>query len=383
MGLPVDAVSRERSVENLRSAVACASRFLLSTPNLNFLIAFGRNEVFRESVLGSEFCTADGVTITLLARLLDIPLRERVTGADLLEMIRNGGVRPLRVFFFGGEEGAAAAACDEINRTQNGVTCVGYLNPGWGSIAEMSSDEIIGKINSSQADFLIVALGAQRGQEWLWRNRDRLSTPVRAHLGAAVNFITERIKRAPPFLRKIGLEWLWRIKEEPHLWKRYASDSVVLAKLLLFHAVPLSLLHTAVGFRQRTPLRFTRSESNQAVVLSAVGSATVRDMETVILAFQLAAAEVKNIHLDLSGVKYVDARFLGALLMLRKVQRARGLTFSIQNAPALVRYIFRLNRISFLLSNEPATLSKRLNATVGKCNANAPFCTSRSETLYT
>ena len=82
------------------------------------------------------------------------------------------------------------------------------------------------------ADFLAVSLGAKKGQLWLHRNHQRLTVPVRAHLGVTVNFQAGTVKRAPPRLRAWGLEWLWRIKEEPHLWRRYAHDGWVLLGLI-------------------------------------------------------------------------------------------------------------------------------------------------------
>jgi Glycosyl transferase WecG/TagA/CpsF family len=89
---------------------------------------------------------------------------------------------------------------------------------------QMSRDQMIDKVNASEADFLAVSLGAKKGQLWLHRNHQRLAIPVRAHLGAAINFQAGTVKRAPPRLRAWGLEWLWRIKEEPQLWRRYGHD---------------------------------------------------------------------------------------------------------------------------------------------------------------
>ena len=108
--------------------------------------------------------------------------------------------RKLRVFFFGGADGIAEAARRILNAENGGLTCVGTLNPGHGTIDDMSSDAIIAAINASNADFLVVALGASKGQAWLLRNHHRLRIPVRAHLGAAINFqagsLSEHLKQS-------------------------------------------------------------------------------------------------------------------------------------------------------------------------------------------
>ena len=118
----------------------------------------------------------------------------------------------------------------------------------------MSRDHIIDKVNASDADFLAVSLGAKKGQLWLHRNHKRLTIPVRAHLGAAINFQAGTVKRAPTWLRAWGLEWLWRIKEEPHLWRRYAHDGWVLLGLIFTRVLPLAVANRWSRFKsQRWP----------------------------------------------------------------------------------------------------------------------------------
>ncbi|MCD8512378.1 MAG: WecB/TagA/CpsF family glycosyltransferase, partial [Nitrincola sp.] len=104
-------------------------------------------------------------------------------------------------------------------------------DPGRGDVASMSTPEIIEKINLSQADFLVVSLGAKKGQAWILHNLDKIQVPVVSHLGAVVNFVAGTVKRAPKVWQKLGLEWLWRIVEEPYLWKRYASDGFAALKM--------------------------------------------------------------------------------------------------------------------------------------------------------
>ncbi len=102
----------------------------------------------------------------------------------------------------------------------------------------MSDEATIERINRSGADFLVVALGAAKGHRWIEANRHRLKVPVISHLGAAVNFVAGRLRRAPLSLQRIGLEWIWRIKEEPILFRRYARDGWFLAKLLAGFVFP-------------------------------------------------------------------------------------------------------------------------------------------------
>ena len=118
------------------------------------------------------------------------------------------------------------------------MVCVGFESPGYGSIVEMSSKSAIAKINASGADFLVVALGAAKGQAWIEHNLEALNVPVVSHLGAVINFVAGGVKRAPLWMQKSGLEWAWRIREEPELWRRYWFDGLGLVKLLIRSVAP-------------------------------------------------------------------------------------------------------------------------------------------------
>ena len=146
------------------------------------------------------------------------------------------------VVFFGGVEGAGEAACRAVNADPGPVSCAGAIYPGFRSIEELSADPVIEEVNSFDADFLIVALGARKGQIWLHRNGDRLKAPVRSHLGALINMAAGSIRKAPSWVENSGLEWAWRIREEPSLWRRYFNDGLVLVRLMVTRIVPLAVL---------------------------------------------------------------------------------------------------------------------------------------------
>src|SRR5262245_58292518 len=189
LGVPIDAINLVTVVEKIVEAASARSALVLSTPNLNFLVTSLTDPEFRESLLESDLCPPDGIPIIWIARLLGLPIKERAAGADLLDrlQLRAEGSR-LSVFLFGGAKGVAAAAAAKINARPGYLSCVGALDPGFCEVGEMSKAHIIEAVNSSGADFLVLSLGAKKGLLWLQRNQDRLTIPVRSHLGAAINF---------------------------------------------------------------------------------------------------------------------------------------------------------------------------------------------------
>jgi N-acetylglucosaminyldiphosphoundecaprenol N-acetyl-beta-D-mannosaminyltransferase len=216
----------------------------------------------------------------------------------------------------------------------------------------MSHDDIIEEINVSGADFLIAALGAKKGQAWLYRNNDRLRIPVRSHLGAVVNFASGTVRRAPPAIRKMGLEWVWRIKEEPHLWRRYWKDGTTLLGLLMTSVLPLAIRTRWQRLRRRQPESFVieRTKDLNGITLSICGPATAGNVERAKAIFRDAVAAKDKIRICLSKTSAIDARFFGLLLMLRKVAKRQGADVEIIGVPARLQSAFRLNRAGFMLA---------------------------------
>lgn len=352
LGVPIDVVDMPEIVARIDAAAADEKPFLVSTVNVNFLVASQFNATFKESLYRSDLCTVDGMPVLWVMKLLGVPVKERTAGTDLLEALKlaRGPARPLKVFVFGGTNEAANTACATLNAEHQGLECIGWHNPGFGSVAEMSSDGIIKTINASGADFLVAALGAAKGQTWLLENHDRLRVPVRAHLGAALNIQAGTVKRAPRWMRKAGLEWVWRIKEEPYLWRRYASDGLGLFKLLLTRIGPLVALDSWYQFHvaPRVKISVERSEDQKAVTLKINGAATAQNIGVPLLHFQYAAASGKDVIINFSDTRHIDTRFLGLLLMLdRKLNRQKQ-RLIFKDIPAQIGRLFRLNGFGHL-----------------------------------
>jgi N-acetylglucosaminyldiphosphoundecaprenol N-acetyl-beta-D-mannosaminyltransferase len=359
LGIPVDAIGLAAVVRRIEAAAANRTAFLISTPNLNFLVSSLSDEEFRESLLDSDLCPPDGAPIVLIARLIGLPIKERAAGSDLLDWLRNTNKRTLRlkVFLFGGAKGVAAAAANALNSEPDGLRCVGTMDPGFGSVSEMSRDHIIDTVNSSNADLLAVALGAKKGQQWLQRNHKRLTIPVRAHLGAAINFQAGTVKRAPPKVRAWGLEWLWRIKEEPYLWRRYCYDGIVLARILMTRVLPLAIANRWHRFKstlETQDLLITLGHSDRSIMIDVSGFATEETAQKAASYFGEALTGKQNVIVDLSRTRFIDARFFGLLLVFRKHLKAQGAKLIFTGlSPAILR-IFRLNELGFLTSEDPS-----------------------------
>jgi N-acetylglucosaminyldiphosphoundecaprenol N-acetyl-beta-D-mannosaminyltransferase len=351
LGIPVDAIDFVGLLGSIESAAGTISPFLISTPNVNFLIKSHGNSQFRESLLMSNLCLADGMPLIWLAKILRIPICERIAGSDLFGRLKstNNPMRRLRVFLVGGAEGVAATVGAKLNSERSGLECVGVINPGFGTIEEMSSPEIIETINASQADLIAVFFGAEKAQAWLMLNHHLLRAPLRAQFGATINFEAGTVRRAPRFIRSTGFEWLWRIKEEPYLWRRYWNDGTVLLKLMVTSVLPLAF----DAHRRRvvcSDLSIDAKQDTDTYIIELSGNAVHRYVNRAIDPFRLALASGKQVAVDISKIRDIDARFFGLLLMVRKHLANQGRRLVFTGVSNETRRIFRLNKFEFLLS---------------------------------
>jgi len=352
LGLPFDAVDMQAAYKKIYRAVDAKTPFYVSTPNLNFLIASQSDKDFRQSIINSDMSLADGMPLIWVAKLLRIPLKERVSGSGLFEAMMGDQTRakqPVKAFFLGGMDGVAAQACERLNSNHDaGVICAGSLNPGFGSIEEMSQGHIIDTINRSGAEFVIVSLGARNGQAWIEHNRKRLDAPVISNLGAVVNFIAGTVTRAPRLWQRLGMEWLWRIKEEPALWRRYYSDGLVFLKLMITRVLPYALIiHFNKNKREANRSVSIKVEEKPGKTIIAIeGMVVEENLQPVRDAFAKIAQKPESIIIDLSQVEYADPFFIGLLLVLYKHLGDRQ---KITGCSPLVRRIFYYNSAGFLL----------------------------------
>lgn len=313
LGLVFDPVTLEQAVSRVMSAVRTRQQLVFATPNVNFSATAAGNPAFRRSVLACPLSLVDGMPLVWIGQRLGLEIPERVAGSSLFDALQSSNSeRPLRVFFFGGDPGVAQSACEALARGSPGVVPAGHLDPGRGSVEEMSTEQVIAQINAANADFLCVSLGAVKGHAWIARNAGRLNVPVISHLGAVVNFVAGRISRAPVWMQGRGLEWAWRILREPVLLRRYLRDGAWLAGALLTQVLPAWL----AGLHGPDSTGFGWSVANQG------GNSTLElrgslDRKALLANPDLRHSRVtpgSRLTIDMGGLRFLDSTGVAWLL---------------------------------------------------------------------
>jgi N-acetylglucosaminyldiphosphoundecaprenol N-acetyl-beta-D-mannosaminyltransferase len=352
LGLPFDAVNLEQAADEVLAAIAEKRPCFLSTPNLNFLCGAQTDADFAQSVIDSDLSVADGFPIVLVAKLLGMPIPERVAGSDLIDALyRRPSNNPVKVFFFGGEPGAGELASAKINANPAGLKAVGHFAPGFGSVEDMSAPDIINNINRHDIDFLIVALGAKKGQAWIIRNKTVLKASVISHLGAVINFFAGSVIRAPVFLQRMGLEWFWRIYQEPALWRRYYQDGLTFLGLLVNNVLPYALwLKFNRPDYSGQSLDITSSiDEHHTKVITLQGYCTYSMLTELRTEFKQAASNNHDVIIDMSGVKFIDPAFLGLCLMLYKYLKKTNKSLRLIKVTSSVRRVIKWQKLATLL----------------------------------
>lgn len=347
LGVPVDIATLPSAVQAIEIAVRDRRRLSFITPNVNFLVRASRSEEDRRRMVDADLSLVDGAPLVAIAKLLGAPIKERCAGSDVFEMLRRRpgfAGRRLRVFFFGGREGAAEAAAAALNAERGGLEAVGSLNPGYGDIATMSAPDLLERINGAEPDFLVVAMGAAKGQAWIDRNLSSLSVPVVSHLGAVVDFTGGKIARAPKIVQRIGLEWAWRIKADPSLWRRYLSDAVAFGVIALTRLAPA--LMSSRSRRTGVPATVSTVQTANGPVVRLAGDLTSEHLTPIRQAFRSAAQSNDRVIVDFADAGSIDGAFLGLLLMLDKGCRARGAALALAGLDRSRRRAFRAHGVS-------------------------------------
>ncbi len=331
-GLPVDNLTLEGTKQLLHKKAKLPYNTVLSTINVNWVVQSFKDPAFRAAIINSDIVTLDGKPLLWLARLLGYPMTETVAGSTLIQELHQDKTADtkLSIFLFGGESDAAEQALKQINKDQGGLHAVGALNPGFGTVEEMSTDTIIAAINKTKPDILLVALGAKKGTQWIERNRDRLEVKIISHLGATINFLAGTVRRAPQLTQKIGLEWAWRILQEPQLFVRYASDGLILLRTLIAR---FSFWRYYLSQEKQTRIRpadtaTTSSEDIQEFRVSfGRNLRRTNDSKLEEILMTLATTK-KNVVFSYKQTEFIDGAVAGLLLILEKYQNHTGRTIN-------------------------------------------------------
>jgi exopolysaccharide biosynthesis WecB/TagA/CpsF family protein len=214
LGIPVDAITYDEWIAHIEKWITANDRCRqVCTVNPEFLMIARRDMNFRNILQRADLCVPDGVGLLWAARQQGRILPQRVTGSDGVPTIAAAAVeRGWRLFLLGAAPGVAQRAAGVLQQRYPGLKIAGVYS---GSPSPAEEDDLVARINSSGADILFVAYGAPIQDKWIARNQPRLRVKMAMGIGGSLDFIAGVIPRAPQWMQRAGLEWLYRLALQP------------------------------------------------------------------------------------------------------------------------------------------------------------------------
>ena len=217
-GLQISNVTMEQTLDTLLLNCSEKRPLAVFTPNAEIVMQAVREPELANMLNRADLLLPDGAGVVLGARLLGTPVKEKVSGIDVARgLLKRGQKRKLRFFLFGGKPGVAEQAAIHLLTDYPGISIAGFRD-GYFDSAESAA--IVEEINSVSPDILFVCLGAPKQERWIMENRDSLRCGVAIGLGGSLDVFAGTGKLAPEWMRRAGLEWLFRLVREPHRWRR-------------------------------------------------------------------------------------------------------------------------------------------------------------------
>ncbi len=222
--MPINNLTLAETLEAMGKHIEAGEQGYVVTPNVDHAVEFAKNELFRQAYYDAAFVLADGVPILWAGRLFGKPIKEKISGSDLLYWLSEyAAEKGYSVFLLGAAEGVGDAAGKILQEKYPGLKVAGTYSPPLGFEKDpVENQKALDLIRESGADICYTALGAPKQDLWNWRYHQDCGAKLCLGVGASLDFVAGRVKRAPKWMQRVGLEWTWRILQEPvRMGKRY------------------------------------------------------------------------------------------------------------------------------------------------------------------
>lgn len=241
LGIGLSAVNMQLAVERIDGWIKSRSPHFVTVSGVHGVMESVRNESLRRIHNQAGMVTPDGMPMVWMAKAAGKKHVSRVYGPDLMLAICKAGIeKGWKHYFYGGKEGIAEELRDKLTERFPGLQVVGTECPPFRALTEQEDQECCERIKASGADIVWVGLSTPKQERWMAAHVGRVGAPVCVGVGAAFDFHTGKVKQAPRWLQANGLEWLFRLYQEPkRLWRRYLRNNPAFVYCLMLRKLRL------------------------------------------------------------------------------------------------------------------------------------------------
>jgi N-acetylglucosaminyldiphosphoundecaprenol N-acetyl-beta-D-mannosaminyltransferase len=353
LGVPFDSVTTAETIDIIARMIESGEPHYLATANVDFLVQAARDVELRRILFDAHLVLCDGTPLLWASRLLGNRLPERVAGSDVVPLLlKDAAEKGYRVYFLGAEPDVCATAVAKLREQFPKLQIVGHDSPPFKALMEMDHEGIIRRIQEAQPDLLFVGFGCPKQEKWINMHYQRLGVPVCVGVGGTIDFLAGHRRRAPMWMRNAGVEWIYRMAQEPRrLFKRYCAD-------LWYFAGAIAKQWWRLRSQQR---RSPSSDATATPVSQQPSSKLIRmpsrlDSEAVQHGSSLwkhALDGCSSCFLDLSAIDFVDSTGVGLLIRLQKRARAEQKSLVLLASSSPVRRALELMRLHDFFKHAP------------------------------
>lgn len=230
----IDNLTMDETLRQIDTLVTDDGYHYIVTPNVDHIVKLEKDIEFQNVYKEADLILTDGMPLIWISRLLKQPIKEKISGSDLFPKVCElAANKHYKVFLLGAQEGVGEKAAKNLKKKYEGLEVTGTYSPKFGfEKDEQAVNNIINLINNKKPDILCVGLGAPKQEKFIYRYKNKLKVPISLAIGASIDFEAGKVKRAPKWMQKAGLEWVYRILMEPkRMFKRYFIDAVEIAPI--------------------------------------------------------------------------------------------------------------------------------------------------------
>jgi N-acetylglucosaminyldiphosphoundecaprenol N-acetyl-beta-D-mannosaminyltransferase len=346
LGVPIDDLTMEQALERIEEFVAVGRAtgrgHQVATINADFVVKALSDPELRTLLQEADMATADGMPLVWGARALGVRLEGRVTGADLVPALaERAAAKGYSLYFLGATPEVAQRAADRLQERFPGLKIAGLASPPKSSLLDMDRS-FVEEIKRARPDVLLVALGNPKQEKWIGMYGREVAVPVMMGVGGTLDFIAGKVRRAPRWMQRAGLEWLFRLVQEPgRLWKRYVVDLVSFSTFFLRQ---WWAMRGGAGPAPALPTTYVAVVNNTAI-LNIAGRLDVGNCQFFSEQGQQALAHTPYLVANLVDAEFLDSTAIGALVALAKQARDAGGELWLAAVPEPIRRTLELLRL--------------------------------------
>jgi N-acetylglucosaminyldiphosphoundecaprenol N-acetyl-beta-D-mannosaminyltransferase len=231
LGCPITNMSLDDFVSTAEQFIASKAPHYIAMMNVAKLVKMRSDDDLAQSILAADLIGADGTPLVWVARLFGTPLPGRVNGTDLMyRLLEKANEKRYRIFFFGATEAVLQRVLEVVRRDYSGVEITGWQHGYFAPAEELA---IVEKIRDARPDILLIAFGTPKKELWVKRYLSAMEVPVIHGVGGSFDVLAGVVRRAPSWMQRSGLEWFFRLLQEPgRMWRRYLVTNASFVRLV-------------------------------------------------------------------------------------------------------------------------------------------------------